>query len=107
MFKDINVDLDTSDYMDYAQKRLMILKSSKALFAKGLNDNHDDREGGSDADEEWASVRCDVMSRSTTTISCPSLYPFSYIVKNPIIIFLALLFPCEQLRVNERKAGRG
>lgn len=78
MFKDSNVDLDTSDYMDYAQKRLMILKSSKALFAKSLNDSHDDGEGGSDADEEWPSVRCDVIARSTTTsiINFPFVIPF-------------------------------
>lgn len=67
MFKDSNVDLDNFDDMDYAQKRLMILKSSKALFGKSSDDGADD----SDADDEipgilslqhseqWASVRCD------------------------------------------------
>lgn len=70
MFKDSNVDLDNFDDMDYAQKRLMILKSSKALFAKGSDDGVDDSDADEDVpgilslqlSEQWASVRCDIRS---------------------------------------------
>ena len=45
MFQDSNVDPAAFDAMDYAQKRLLLLKSSKVAFAPSTN-------GGEESDEE-------------------------------------------------------
>lgn len=66
LFRDSDVDPDNFDEMDYAQKRLLLLKSSKALItsssAGGLDDSETDAEEPGilvlQNSSKWGSYRC-------------------------------------------------
>lgn len=61
IFKDSNVDPEDFDGMDYAQKRLLVLKSSKAIINEGDDDSDfDDHEPAILAlqnSSQWGSMR--------------------------------------------------
>lgn len=70
LFRDSNVDPENFDEMDYAQKRLVLLKSSRALL-----EADSDAEGTQEDEEEpavlalqhsaqWGSFRCDSFTKS-------------------------------------------
>lgn len=71
LFRDSDVDVDNFDEMDYAQKRLLLLKSSKALItsssAGGLDENEVDAEEPGilvlQNSSKWGSYRCGRLRR--------------------------------------------